>query len=160
MSSPLTFPIVCFLRAHLDFWMPDFSRHFAGWFGIFPRVYICIQIVVLRVKIRNCKIVSKNQRLRQKKLISESFNTDRMGQVDMVFTFNVMGYSMGLTFHFYTIGNCRTEIAKIQYHVCLHFFGRERITTGTPLPLRICTFQIANNMVMKFYSKFTTRLTG
>ena len=155
MSSPLTFPIVCFLRAHLDFWMPDFSRHFAGWFGIFPRVYICIQIVVLRVKLRNCKIVSKNQKDSAKNLIAESFEIGtvyRMGQVGLVFTFIVMGYSMALTFHFYTIGNCRTEIAKIQYHVCLHFFGRERITTGTPLPLRICTFQIAN-MVMKFYSK-------
>ena len=106
----------------------------------------------------NCRLTRENSKLQDclkkikdsdKKLISESFNTDRMGQVDLVFTFNVMGYSMGLTFHFYTIGNCRTEIAKIQYHVCLHFFGREFTTTGTPLPLRICTFQIAN-IVMKF----------
>ena len=111
----------------------------------------------------NCRLTRENSKLQDclkkikasdKKLIFESFNKKRMRQVDLVFTFNVMGYSMGLTFHFYTIGNCRTEIAKIQYHVCLHFFGRERITTGTPLPLRICTFQIAN-IVMKFYSKFT-----
>ena len=111
----------------------------------------------------NCRLTRENSKLQDcLKNIKDSDNkswflkasTDRMGQVGLVFTFTVMGNSMGLTFHFYTIGNCRTEIAKIQYHVCLHFFGRECITTGTPLPLRICTFQIAN-IVMKFYSKFT-----
>ena len=111
----------------------------------------------------NCRLTRENSKLQDclknikdsdtKPLFSESFGID--WEVGLVFTtFIVMGYSMGLTFHFYTIGNCRTEIAKIQYHVCLHFFGRECITTGTPLPLRICTFQIAN-IVKKFYSKFT-----
>ena len=155
MSSPLTFPIVCFLRAHLDFWMPDFSRHFAGWFGIFPRVYICIQIVVLRVKIRNCKIVSKKSKTQTKKPTFESFSTQRMGQVDLVFTFNVMGDSMGLTFHFYTIGNCRTEIAKIQYHVCLHFFWKRVYNNGHTSPIKNLYFPNCKHCHEVFYSKFT-----
>ena len=103
----------------------------------------------------NCEIARLSQKIKKTRHSRNRHSlVHRMGQVGLVFTFIVMGYSMALTFHFYTIGNCRTEIAKIQYHVCLHFFGRERITTGTPLPLRICTFQIAN-IVVKFYSKFT-----
>ena len=93
----------------------------------------------------NCRLTRENSKLQDclkkikasdKKLISESFNTDRMGQVGLVFAFNVMGDSMGLTFHFYTIGNCRTEIAKIQYHVCLHFFWKRVYNNGHTSPIK------------------------